>query len=114
MSDPELVTRAQRAAERLERSWDRWRRLHGLAAGRAQPVSSYVGYSLVEPWGQPRVVFGVAAEEAEHLSALLDRHECSGPARPRQVQGNRPPADEPFAAAARQAINNGRAQAQDP
>jgi len=73
MGDPELVARAQRAAERLERSWDRWRRLHGLAAEQAQPVSSYVGYSLAEPWGRPRVVFGVGAEEAERLSALLEQ-----------------------------------------
>ena len=72
MGDPELVARAQRAAVRLERSWDRWRRLHGLAAEQAQPVSSYVGYSLAEPWGRPRVVFGVGAEEAERLSALLE------------------------------------------
>src|SRR5580700_9350994 len=73
MGDPELVARAQRAAVRLERSWDRWRRLHGLAAEQAQPVSSYVGYSLAEPWGRPRVVFGVGAEEAEQLSALLEQ-----------------------------------------
>jgi hypothetical protein len=51
MSDPELAAHAQRAALRLEQSWDRWRRLHGLAAHKAQPVSSYVGYSLTEPWG---------------------------------------------------------------
>src|SRR5579863_527629 len=73
MGDPELVARAQSAAVRLERSWDRWRRLHGLAAEQAQPVSSYVGYSLAEPWGRPRVVFGVGAEEAERLSALLEQ-----------------------------------------
>jgi hypothetical protein len=79
MGDPELVARAQRAAVRLERSWDRWRRLHGLAAEQAQPVSSYVGYSLAEPWGQPRVIFGVAAEEAEQLSALLEHDECVDP-----------------------------------
>jgi hypothetical protein len=73
MGDPELVARAQAAAERLERSWDRWRRMHGLAAEQAQPVSSYVGYSLAEPWGRARVVFGVGAEEAEQLSALLEQ-----------------------------------------
>ena len=39
---------------------------HGLAADPTPPVSSYVGYSLDEPWGQPRVVFGLAADEAEH------------------------------------------------
>lgn len=50
------------------------------------PVSSYVGYSLAEPWGQPRVVFGVAAEDAEQLAALLDRHECAGPAGAQQLE----------------------------
>lgn len=79
MSDPELAARAQRAAEMLEQSWDRWRRLHGLAAEQAQPVSSYVGYSLAEPWGQPRVVFGVGAEEAERLAALLEQDEGADP-----------------------------------
>src|SRR5580704_10069849 len=79
MGDPELVARAQQAAERLERSWDRWRRMHGLAAEQAQPVSSYVGYSLAEPWGRPRVVFGVGAEEAERLSDLLERDEAADP-----------------------------------
>jgi hypothetical protein len=38
-----------------------------------------VGYSLEEPWGQPRVVFGIDAREAEQLAALLDRHDCAGP-----------------------------------
>ncbi|HEY2576662.1 MAG TPA: hypothetical protein VGI74_10185 [Streptosporangiaceae bacterium] len=79
MSDPELAARAQRAAERLEQSWDRWRRLRGLAAEQAQPVSSYVGYSLAEPWGRPRVVFGVGAEEAERLAALLEQDEGADP-----------------------------------
>ena len=79
MGDPELVARAQRAAVRLERSWDRWRRMHGLAAEQAQPVSSYVGYSLAEPWGRPRVVFGVGAEEAERLSDLLEQEESADP-----------------------------------
>src|SRR5579863_7156132 len=79
MGDPELVARAQSAAVRLERSWDRWRRMHGLAAEHAQPVSSYVGYSLAEPWGRPRVVFGVAAEEAERLSDLLEADEGCDP-----------------------------------
>src|ERR1022692_1854075 len=80
MRDPDLVLRAQRAATVLERAWDRWRTLHGLGAEPMPPVSSYVGYSLEEPWGQPRVVFGVAAEEAEQLAALLDWHQGAGPA----------------------------------
>jgi hypothetical protein len=79
MRDPELMLRAQRAATELERAWDRWRTMHGLNADPLPPVSSYVGYSLEEPWGQPRVVFGIAAAEAEHLAALLDRHDCAGP-----------------------------------
>jgi hypothetical protein len=77
--DPELMVRAQRAATELERAWDRWRTMHGLGTEPMPPVTSYVGYSLEEPWGQPRVVFGIAAAEAEHLAALLDRHDCAGP-----------------------------------
>jgi hypothetical protein len=56
MRDPELVARAQRAATRLESAWEQWRALHGLAVAPGQPVVSYVGYSLKEPWGEPRVV----------------------------------------------------------
>ncbi|MGO9500895.1 MAG: hypothetical protein ACLPUO_04745 [Streptosporangiaceae bacterium] len=79
MRDPDLVLRAQRAASELERAWHRWRTMHGLEADPLPPVSSYVGYSLEEPWGQPRVVFGVDAEEAEQLAAVLDGHDCVGP-----------------------------------
>ena len=78
MRDPDLVLRAQQAAAVLERAWDHWRTLHGVGAGALPPVSSYVGYSLEEPWGQPRVVFGIAAEEAEQLAALLDRSGYGG------------------------------------
>ncbi len=82
MPDPRLVTRAQRAATMLERAWERWRGAHGLAAEPLPPVSSYVGYSIEEPWGRPRVVFGVAAEDAERLAAFLqdslDRGESAG------------------------------------
>jgi len=53
--------------------------MHGLDTGPMPPMTSYVGYSLEEPWGQPRVVFGVAAEEAERLAALLNGHDCVGP-----------------------------------
>ncbi len=49
--------------------------LHGLAPG--QPVVSYVGYSLTEPWGEPRVVIGIDADEAEYLAEFLDRDECA-------------------------------------
>ena len=73
MPDPRLVSRAQRAATMLERAWERWRSSQGLAAEPLPPVSSYVGYSIEEPWGRPRVVFGVDAEDAERLAALLQQ-----------------------------------------
>jgi len=76
MRDPELVARAQRAATRLESAWEQWRALHGLAGAPGQPVVSYVGYSLKEPWGEPRVVIGIDADEAEYLAEFLDRDEC--------------------------------------
>jgi len=71
MPDPRLVSRAQRAATLLERAWEQWRTTQGLEAEPLPPVSSYVGYSIEEPWGRPRVVFGVDAEDAERLAALL-------------------------------------------
>lgn len=77
MRDPELVARAQRAAKRLETAWEQWRALHGLAAAPGQPIVSYVGYSLKEPWGEPRVVIGIDADEAEYLAEFLDRDECA-------------------------------------
>src|ERR1019366_4218753 len=72
-----LVSRAQRAATMLERAWDRWRAAHGLAAEPLPPVSSYVGYSIEEPWGRPRAVFGVDAADAEKLATLLQ--DCAAP-----------------------------------
>jgi hypothetical protein len=78
MRDPQLVARAQRASARLESAWQQWRVRHGLAASPAQPVVSYVGYSLTEPWGEPRVVIGIDADEAEFLSDFLDRERCAG------------------------------------
>jgi hypothetical protein len=79
MRDPDVVGRAQLAASALECAWDRWRVVHSLTADPMPAVSSYVGYSLEEPWGQPRVVFGLAAEDAEQLAALLEWHDCVGP-----------------------------------
>jgi hypothetical protein len=76
MRDPELVARAQRAAARLESAWEQWRTLHGLNAAPSQPIVSYVGYSLKEPWGEPRVVIGLDADEAEYLADFLDQDEC--------------------------------------
>ncbi len=87
MRDPELVARAQRAATRLETAWEQWRGLHGLAVAPAQPVVSYVGYSLKEPWGEPRVVIGIDANEAEYLADYLDRDECAQSAPVTQQQG---------------------------
>jgi hypothetical protein len=90
MRDPELVARAQRAATRLESAWEQWRALHGLAVAPGQPVVSYVGYSLKEPWGEPRVVIGIDADEAEYLAEFLDRDECAHrgqvPLQPAQLQ----------------------------
>src|SRR5436305_11214800 len=77
MRDPVLVARAQRAATRLESAWEQWRALHGLAVAPGQPVVSDVGYSLKEPWGEPRVVIGIDADEAEYLAEFLDRDECA-------------------------------------
>ena len=46
--------------------------------GRARTaVVSYVGYSLKEPWGEPRAVIGIDADEAEYLAEFLDRDECA-------------------------------------
>jgi hypothetical protein len=78
MRDPDLMQRADRAAIALEQAWERWRAMHGLGAEPLPPVSSYVGYSLEEPWGQPRVVFGLRADEAEMLTSLLEGHDCVG------------------------------------
>jgi hypothetical protein len=90
MRDPELVARAQRAATRLESAWEQWRALHGLADAPGQPVVSYVGYSLKEPWGEPRVVIGIDADEAEYLAEFLDRDECAQRGQA-QVQQSRAP-----------------------
>jgi hypothetical protein len=89
MRDPELVARAQRAATRLESAWEQWRALHGLAVAPGQPVVSYVGYSLKEPWGEPRVVIGIDADEAEYLAEFLDRDECAQRVEIPQQQGRR-------------------------
>jgi hypothetical protein len=61
-------------------------------------VSSYVGYSLEEPWGQPRVVFGIEAREAEQLAALLEHHDCAGPvyAGLASMPGSRPQEEAEF------------------
>ncbi|GAA3143842.1 hypothetical protein GCM10010466_38630 [Planomonospora alba] len=79
MRDPELVSCAQRAASELERAWAQWRTARGRgtdlgAESGAGSVASYVAHSIDHPWGRPRVVLGVDAEEAQELAALLQRH----------------------------------------
>jgi hypothetical protein len=54
-----------------------------------------VGYSLDEPWGQPRVVFGVGADEAEMLAVLLDGHDCVGPVYAEITDWRRSASNEP-------------------
>jgi hypothetical protein len=73
-----MVARAAYAAARLEQAWERWRALHGLS-GSADPLASYVGYSHQEPMGQPRVVIGVDAAEAEYFADFLEGHDCAAP-----------------------------------
>jgi hypothetical protein len=79
MRDPDLVVRAQEAATALESAWRHWREVHWRSADPLPPVSSYVGYSLEAPWGQPRVILGICAEEAAYLAALLEGRDCGGP-----------------------------------
>jgi len=47
-----------------------------------------VGYALKEPWGQPRAVIGLSAEEAERLADFLERgsSEFGGVGRERSVR----------------------------
>jgi len=49
-----------------------WTRGRARTAGR-----SYAGYSLKEPWGEPRVVIRIDADEADYLAEFLDRDECA-------------------------------------
>lgn len=79
MRDPELVSCAQRAAGELERAWQRWRQARGLTGSdpAAESVASYVAHSLDHPWGRPRVVLGLDAEEARALAALLGREDAA-------------------------------------
>ncbi|GIH78977.1 hypothetical protein [Planobispora longispora] len=76
MRDPELVSCAQRAASELERAWAQWRTSRGRNGESASDsVASYVAHSIDHPWGRPRVVLGVDAEDARELAALLQRQE---------------------------------------
>ncbi len=87
MRDPELAARAGQAATRLEQAWERWRALHGLA-GSSDLLASYVGYSLKEPMGRPRVVIGVDATEAEYFADLLESHDCAAVAQEKPRPAN--------------------------
>lgn len=86
MRDPELVSCAQRAASELERAWATWRtmRVHGDRGGdetggeAVESVASYVAHSIDHPWGRPRVVLGLDAEDAHELAALLSTQERGG------------------------------------
>ncbi|NAS23940.1 hypothetical protein GT755_19880 [Herbidospora sp. NEAU-GS84] len=71
MRDPELVSCAQRAAAELERAWGHWRHSRGHGETGDESVASYVAHSIDHPWGRPRVVLGLDAEEARELAALL-------------------------------------------
>ncbi|GAA0405637.1 hypothetical protein Acor_41480 [Acrocarpospora corrugata] len=76
MRDPELVSCAQRAAAELERAWGHWRATRGRPADVSiESVASYVAHSIDHPWGRPRVVLGLDAEDARELAALLHRQE---------------------------------------
>lgn len=76
MRDPEKLSSAQRAANELEQAWSRWRHARGLAEEVSESVASYVAHSIDHPWGRPRVVLGLDAEEARALAALLIDEEC--------------------------------------
>lgn len=81
MRDPELVSCAQRAASELERAWAHWREVRGRAGDiGAESVASYVAHSIDHPWGRPRVVLGLDAEDARELAALLQRQGVTEPA----------------------------------
>jgi hypothetical protein len=71
--DPELVSCAQRAASELERAWSQWRHSRGLVEEVSESVASYVAHSIDHPWGRPRVVLGLDADEARALAALLGK-----------------------------------------
>ncbi|MEV8630973.1 hypothetical protein AB0395_04885 [Streptosporangium sp. NPDC051023] len=76
MRDPELVSCAQRAAAELERAWAHWRATRGRNGDTgAESVASYVAHSIDHPWGRPRVVLGLDAEDARELASLLQKQE---------------------------------------
>jgi hypothetical protein len=46
-----------------------------LAEQVSESVASYVAHSIDHPWGRPRVVLGLDADEARALAALLGKEE---------------------------------------
>ena len=44
---------------------------------RAPDSRSATSATPKEPWGEPRVVIGIDADEAEYLAEFLDRDECA-------------------------------------
>lgn len=106
MRDPEMVARAGYAAARLEQAWERWRALHGLS-GSSDSLASYVGYSNQEPMGQPRVVIGVDAAEAEFFAEFLEGHDCAAPGLAAEASAS-PAAGLPPAAEVRPVNGSGR------
>ncbi|WP_214413310.1 hypothetical protein [Sphaerisporangium fuscum] len=80
MRDPELISCAQHAAAELEQAWAHWRAARGRNGEATESVASYVAHSIDHPWGRPRVVLGLDAEDARELAALLQRQEIGQPA----------------------------------
>ena len=77
MRDPELVARAQRAATRLESAWDNGVRCMDSRSRPDSRSSATSAIRLRNPGGEPRVVIGIDADEAEYLAEFLDRDECA-------------------------------------
>lgn len=61
---------AQDTAARLETALQGWL---GRDTG-PQSVASYVAHSADHPWGRPRVVLGLDADQALALAELLNAH----------------------------------------
>lgn len=108
MWDSDAVGHAQHAAVRLEQAWTRWRHRHGLADASADPVASYVGYSLAEPMGEPRVVIGVDAVEAEVLADFLDRLDAWDDGTRTRASGDVEPADARWSPVGRDGLGSDR------
>jgi hypothetical protein len=73
--DEKLLSHAQRAAEELGRAWSQWRNTRGLAQQQPDSLAGYVAHSIDHPFGCPRVVLGLDADEARALAAVLEKIE---------------------------------------